>query len=77
MYNKNICPFYRKDKGDNMKKFEKFLSKMKDSQEFASDDRLSRLIGKFDDDELSMDELDHIAAAAKPDFFYRNSEQED
>lgn len=59
-----------------MKKFEKFLSKMKDSQEFASDDRLSRLIGKFDD-ELSMDELDHIAAAAKPDFFYRKSEQED
>lgn len=77
MYNKNICPFYRKDKGDNMKKFEKFLSKMKDSQEFASNDRLSRLIGKFDDDELSMDELDHIAAAAKPDFFYRKSEQED
>jgi hypothetical protein len=32
---------------------------------------------KFDEDELSMDELDHIAAAAKPDFFYRNSEQED
>ena len=52
-------------------------TKMKDSQEFASDDRLSRLIGKFDDDELSMDELDHIAAAAKPDFFYRKSEQED
>lgn len=77
MYNKNICPFYGKDKGDNMKKFEKFLTKMKDSQEFVENDRLSRLIGKFDEDELSMDELDHIAAAAKPDFFYRNSEQED
>lgn len=60
-----------------MKKFEKFLTKMKDSQEFVENDRLSRLIGKFDEDELSMDELDHIAAAAKPDFFYRNSEQED
>ena len=77
MYNKNICPFYGKDKGDNMKKFEKFLTKMKDSQEFVENDRLSRLIGKFDEDELSMDELDHIAAAAKPDFFYRNSEQEE
>lgn len=60
-----------------MKKFEKFLTKVKDSQEFVENDRLSRLIGKFDEDELSMDELDHIAAAAKPDFFYRNSEQED
>lgn len=60
-----------------MKKFEKFLTKMRDSQEFAPDDRLSRLIGKFDEEELSMDELDNIAAAAKPDFFYRNSEQED
>lgn len=61
----------------NMKKFEKFLTKMKDSQEFAPDDRLSRIIGKFDEEELSMDELDNIAAAAKPDFFYRDSEQDD
>lgn len=60
-----------------MKKFEKFLAKMKDSQEFAPDDRLSRLIGKFDEEELSMDELDNIAAAAKPDFFYRDPEPEE
>ena len=55
-----------------MEKFEKFLRKMKDSQEFSKNDRLSKIISKYDDDELSLDELDNISAAAKPDFYFND-----
>lgn len=52
------------------KKTEKNLSKaIRFSQEFSPDDRLSRLIGQGDGDELSLEELDHVAAAVqKPDY---------
>ena len=49
--------------------FEAFVRYIADSQEFvASNDKLSKLVGKYSDwigAELSEDELDMVAAAAK------------
>lgn len=47
---------------------EKFLKKLARSQEFRPDDRLSAMIDKYGDDELSLDELDNVYAARKADF---------
>lgn len=60
-----------------MDQFEKFLAKMKDSQEFAPDDRLSRLIAKYDERELTMDELDQISAASSEDYYLFDSDDEE
>ena len=59
-----------------MDKFEKFLMKMKDTQEFAPDDRLSQLISKFDERELSLEELDNISAAASTDYYLLDPDDE-
>lgn len=52
------------------KKAEKTLSKaIRFSQEFSPDDKLSRLIGQQEGDELSLEELDNVSAAVqKPDY---------
>ncbi len=59
-----------------MDQFERFLETIKDSQDFAPDDRLSRLIEKYDDCELSLDELDEIAAAASENIFPFDAEED-
>lgn len=71
------CDNIKSGRGDTMEKFEKFLRKIKDSQDFSRNDRLSKIISKYDDDELSLDELDNISAASKPDFYFSESDNDD
>lgn len=47
---------------------EKFMQSIAKTQEFEPNDRLSALISKYSNDEISEEELFMVSAANKPEF---------